>query len=550
MSKSLRPYQSEMKEMVYQRWEESHRNVLMCLPTGMGKTFLFCSIAKDKAVIAQNKCVTAIVVHRKELVQQISLTLADEGITHNIIAPKPTIMGIIAAQRTLYGQQFYNYLSPVSVVSVDTLNARILAHEKWAKSVQLWITDEAAHVLKNNKWGRAIEYFPNAIGLGVTATPQRLDKKGLGRHADGVFDVMVEGPTTKWGIIHGYLCKYKIAVPGSDYQNYLKSAGVGSDYTRDAMEEAAHLSHIIGDVVENYVRFARGKQAILFAPGIKTAQEMRDKFTAANIPALLLTGLSSDKERLDGMTSFKNKETKVLLNVDLFDEGLDVPGIECVIHARPTMSLSKYRQMNGRGMRPSPDKEFLIIIDHVGNVSRHGYPSEDVEWTLDRGVKRRDKINLIRICSNHECNAPYDRSLTECPYCGTEAVRSGGGGGGERVPPEQVDGDLFLIDPFTLEEMEAETHLEDPGSVGARVAKAAGAAAAISAIKNQKARIETQKELADVIARWSGKQRWRGLTDRQIHKRFWLEREMTITYALSRPKSEMQEIIEILKGEI
>ncbi len=550
MATILRPYQEELKAEIYKRWDEGHKNIMLCLPTGLGKTKTFCSIAKDKAVDSHNKLVTAILVHRKELVQQISLTLAEELIPHNIIAPRPTILGIVAAQRSLFNKQLYNYMAPISVVSVDTLNARVMAHEKWAKSVKLWITDEAAHLLKNNKWGRAIEYFPNAIGLGVTATPQRLDKKGLGRHADGVFDTMVEGPSTKWGIIHGYLCKYKIAVPSSDYQNFLKDAGVGADYTRVAMEQAAHKSHIIGDVVENYIRFAKDKQAILFAPGIETATEMTKKFNDTGIKAVLLTGLSSDSERLEGMISFRKKETKVLLNVDLFDEGLDVPGIECVIHARPTMSLSKFRQMNGRGMRPSADKDFLIIIDHVGNVSRHGYPCADVDWTLDRIIKRRDKINLIRICSNPECNAPYDRTLTECPYCGTEAVKVSREGSGARVPPEQVDGDLYLIDPFTLAEMEAETQLEDPGDVGKRVAKVAGAAAGISAIKNQKARIETQKELADIIALWSGKQKWRGLTDRQIHKKFYLQNDMTITYALSRPRAEMLETMESIKGEI
>ena len=541
----LRPYQSESKARIYDAWNEGHKNVLLALPTGMGKTKSFCSIAIDFAVTPLNKTPTAILVHRKELVQQISLTLAEEGVTHNIIAPRPSILGMVAAQRQLFGQQFYNYMAPVTVVSVDTLNARIAAHEKWAKSIGLWITDEAAHLLRNNKWGKAVEYFINAKGLGVTATPQRLDKKGLGRHADGVFDVMIEGPTTRWGINNGFLCKYKIAVPHSDYQNYLKQAGAGTDYTHAAMVEAAEQSHIIGDVVENYSKFAAGKQAILFAPAIKTAFEMEAKFNTAGITAKVLTGLSTDTERLEGMISFRERRTKVLINVDLFDEGLDVPGIECVIHARPTMSLSKYRQMNGRGMRPAPGKEFLIIIDHVGNVTRHGLPCKDIEWTLDRLVKRRDKINLIRICSNPECNAPYDRLLDECPWCGTPAVygyRAGSGDGG-RVPPAQVDGDLFLIDPFTLQEMEASTILEDPSKVAARVGHVAGFAAGKKDMKNQVERIQTQKDLAEAIAQWSGRQRSLGLTDRQIHKRFYLEHEMTITYALSRPRAEMIELM-------
>jgi len=543
----LRPYQKTIKQQIYDAWNDGMKNVMLCLPTGMGKTYTFCSIAYDKAVLPLNKTPTAIMVHRKELVQQISLTLASVGIVHNIIAPRATILGIVAAQRRLYKQQFYNYMSPISVVSVDTLNARINTHEKWAKSIGLWITDEAAHLLKNNKWGRAVDYFPNAIGLGVTATPKRLDKRGLGRHADGVFDVMVEGPTTRWGIENGSLCKYKIAVPKSDYQSYLKKAGVNSDFTREAMEQAAGQSHIIGDVVENYLKFASGKQAILFAPGINTAQKMTAKFNEAGINAILLTGLSTDQDRLEGMIKFQNREVKVLLNVDLFDEGLDVPGIECVIHARPTMSLSKYRQINGRGMRPSKNKDHLIIIDHVGNVAEHGLPCANVNWTLDRIIKRRDKVNLIRICGNHECNSPYDRTLTACPWCGTEAVTGSKGGGGGRVPPSQVDGDLYLIDPFTLKQLEVATHLEDPGLLMKRVAKAAGPAAGKLAMKRQQERILTQKELAEVIAHWSGRKRVIGYSDRAIHKLFYLERSMTITGALSLTRAEMQDMIEELK---
>ncbi len=542
----LRPYQINLKDQVLASWDAGHRNVMMILPTGGGKTRLFCSVAIDLGINGP-KLPTALLVHRKELVQQISLTLAEEEIPHNIIAPKPVILGIVGAQRRLLGRQFYDHTAPITVVSVDTLNARILKHEKWAKSIKLWITDEAAHLLKNNKWGRAVEFFPNAYGLGVTATPRRLDKKGLGRHADGVFDTMVEGPNVRWLIDNGYLCKYKIAIPASDYKNFLKKAGDGTDYTREAMAFASEKSQIIGDVVHNYQKFCDGKQAILFATDIVTATEMEKKFKTSGIAAKLLTGLTPDKERLDAMVDFRDKKTQVLLNVDLFDEGLDVPGIECVIMARPTMSTGKYCQMIGRGLRPVPGKH-LIIIDHVGNVTTHGLPCTPRKWTLDRIVKKRDKTNFIRICSNVECNSPYDRTLTACPWCGEPAIRAGSGGG-SRPPPEQVDGDLELLDVETLREMEAATKLQDPEIVGKRVAMAAGAPAGIKAMKDQVKRIETQKELVNVIARWAGHFRGYGYTDRQLHKKFYLEMEATISEKLAEPRAEMQATIDKLKEE-
>jgi superfamily II DNA or RNA helicase len=281
---------------------------------------------------------------------------------------------------------------------------------------------------------------------------------------------------------------------------------------------------------------------------------MEKKFKAAGITAKLLTGETNDKERLDSMLDFRDKKIKVLLNVDLFDEGLDVPGIECVIMARPTMSLSKFLQMVGRGLRPALGKEHLMLIDHVGNVSggaSHGLPDSRRVWTLDRIVKKRDKTNFIRICSNIKCNAPYDRALTECPYCGEEACGRGANiEGSGRVPPIQVDGDLQLIDPETLHELEASCQLEDPATLAKRVSYAAGTGAAKKALKAQQERIDTQKVLIHTVAKWAGLQKSHGYSDRQIHKKFYIEYYKTISEALSEPKAGMLDTIEQLNSEI
>lgn len=544
----LRPYQNDIKSAVFTAWNSNYRNVLLVLPTGMGKTKTFCSIVIDTLSNPNGALPTAIMVHRKELVQQICLTLAEEGISHNIIAARKDILGIIAAERRMFKKQFYNASSIVSVISVDTLLSREEIYKPWTKTVRQWITDEAAHVLKDNKWGKAIAMFENARGLGVTATPERLDRKGLGSHADGVFDIMVEGPDTRWGIENGYLSKYKIAIPKSDYEQYLEKGSEGSDYSKKAMMEASKKSKIVGDVVKEYLKHAKGKQAILFASDVCTAEEMEKEFIANGVKAKSLDGTTPDAERLEALIAFKEKKIQVLINVDLFDEGLDVPGIECVIMGRPTKSHGKFRQMVGRGLRVAKGKPYLILIDHVGNImgkSGHGLPDNARRWTLDRISKRAQKLNFLRICSNIMCNAPYDRAMTICPWCSTEALKATRGeGGGIRAALEKVDGDLELIDPEFIRQLERQAQLEDPGVVGQKVSHAVNAAAGIKAMKDQQARIAVQSQLVSAIAQWAGhmKHVYR-YSDRQIHKKFYLYHHQTITEALGEPAAEMKDTI-------
>lgn len=546
----LRPYQNEIKSQVYLAWTSNYRNVLLVMPTGSGKTKTFCSIVID----TMSSFPTAIMVHRKELVQQICLTLAEEGIAHNIIASRKDISGIIKAERRALGRQFYNVHAPVTVISVDTLISRENVYQDWCKNILQVVIDEAGHVTKDNKWGKAREMFVNARCLGVTATPERLDKKGLGSHADGIFDVMIQGPTTRWLIDNGYLSKYKIIAPASDYTKYLKSSSDTSDYSKQSMIEASNKSQIVGDVVDTYLKYVPGKQAILFASDVATAERMEAKFKERKVVAKSLDGTTPDGDRLESLILFREKKIQVLINVDLFDEGLDVPGIEIVIMARPTKSLSKFLQMVGRGLRISPDKEYSILIDHVGNIkgpndSGHGLPCKIRQWSLDRVVRRGNKVNFMKICSNVSCNSPYDRVNTECPWCGWDnrpAPRADGGGG--RSTLQEVDGDLVLLDPETIRKLESKMYLEDPAVVAQRASFVGGPGAGQRALKNQQERIEMQKTLSEGIAVWAGKMRkYYGMSDRSIHKKFYLEFNQTITEALGEPKAEMEYTLQKLE---
>ena len=554
----LRVYQNDLKAGTYQKIAEGFKRILIVSGTGTGKTTTFCSITKDivdNDVLGIHKRV-AIIVHRKELLAQISLTLCREGITHNIVAPVSVARNIIALQRIEYKREFYHAQSRVSIISVDTLNSRADRYKDFINSVDILIIDEAAHVLADNKWGKAVKCFrSDVIVLGFTATPKRLDKKGLGVETDGIFEVMIEAPSTKWMIQNKFLSKYKIVVPPGDFESYLGHVkSVTSDFSQDQINNATEKSHIVGDVVKHYLKYAKGKQTILFAPTIGSAHKMEKEFLAAGIAAKLLTGTSTDRDRFDGVNDFKENKIQVLINVDLFDEGFDVPVVpgknivECVIMARPTMSLGKYLQVVGRGLRISPNKLFAILIDHVGNIKRHGFPDDERKWSLDR-PERRPTNNTVRVC--HICYSAYNRFEVVCPHCGAEAMKAERGGeGGGRIPPVFVDGDLELMDPDTLREMEEAAVLEHPDVTGNRVAAAAGMIAGKSAAKKQRARIESQTELKETIALWAGHKKAQGMTDRQIHKEFYLNYNKTIAEVLAEPKMQMDEYNEQIKGDL
>lgn len=547
----LRDYQQYCVDTAHTLFQKG-MNPCVVVPTGGGKSIIIGQLTFD--LIKQGKRV-AIMVHRKELLAQLSTALCRFGIVHNIIAPANVARQIITVQRKEFGKQFYHHTAPTGIISVDTLNSRAQLYANWIRSVDVVMIDEGAHVLKENKWGRAINLFVNAIKVGFTATPERLDKKGLGSSNDGIFDKIVQGPRVRELIDRGYLSKYKIVAPPSDFEEFLGHVkSTTSDYSHQVIESAANKSRIVGDVVTNYQKFAPGTQAIVFAPTLEVGEKMEVQFMKAGIPAKFISSLSGDLERFNAVNDFKFNKINVLLNVDLLDEGFDVPVVEgkriveTVILARPTMSLGKCLQQIGRALRPSPNKAHALIVDHVGNVKRHGLPCQNRDWSLDRPGRKKKK-SKIRTC--HECLSIYERVETKCPFCGAEVQtgRSVAGDGG-RVPPEMVDGDLVLIDPETLAQMEFKTKLEDPLKIAERVTHAAGIPAGKKAYKTQVERINVQADLKDLIAVWAGKQHALGLDDRQIHKQFYLDYEMTINQALSVPKLQMNEIINDIKNDL
>lgn len=330
-----RGYQLNLIARTESAWSAGHNHVMIVLPTGGGKTHVVSVLVERSGVPA------ACVAHRSELVGQMSQALAREGVYHRIIGSDALRRNVVAAHVAEFGRSYYQPNSRTAVCSVDTL-LRIPKTDPWLQSVGLVVIDEGHHVLKTNKWGRAFALFPRARCLAPTATPTRADGKGLGAHADGLMDVLIEGPSMRDLIDSGYLTDYRVFAPASNLDLSSVHMTASGDFSPQELKSARQRSTITGDVVGHYLRIARGKLGVTFDTDVESATQTAAAFRAAGVPAEVVTGDTPDALRQQTLRRFKNREILQLVNVDLFGEGFDLPAIEVVSMARPTQSFSLY----------------------------------------------------------------------------------------------------------------------------------------------------------------------------------------------------------------
>ncbi len=254
--------------------------------------------------------------------------------------------------------------------------------------------------------------YPNAIRLGFTATPIRLNKGGLG----DVYSDLVTSVSTKWLIDNQYLAPYKYySVKLADTSSLHTVAG---EYNQNEVAQLMQDKEIYGDTVKQWERLAKGKKTIVYCASVEAADKTAQKFLSAGYAAVSLDGTTSKQTRKQIIDSFREGSYKILCNCELFGEGLDIPDCECVVLLRPTQSLSLFIQQSMRSMRYIPGKT-AIIIDHVGNCYKHGLPDDEREWTLEPKHKQETTVK-IREC--RQCYAVYPPSLNVCPYCGYRAT--------------------------------------------------------------------------------------------------------------------------------
>jgi len=376
-----------------------YRRVLLQCPTGGGKTVMALSAlmsARRQGLNAQ------FLVHRKELLKQTSKTFTSAALDHSFVAadfPFDPGAGLLLSGVQTLIKRTRLILPPVLV-----------------------IIDEAHHAVSNT-YAQILEQWPDAFLLLLTATPERLDGRGLEEHADA----MVHGPQPRWLIDNGYLSDFDLYAP--DIPDFAGVPSTGGEYQPDAAAAVMNKPKLVGNVVEHYLELANGVQGIVFGQNVEHSRKLAEAFNAYGIPAMHVDGKTGTKERDYFDDAFRAGDIRIGCNCDLFAEGYDVPNIGYLGDAGRSKSRIKVKQRHGRPIRYVPGKR-AVICDHAGNAlppwlggQGHGLPDEDYIYSLTGRSKKattnagQDATSITQCLS---CFRVYPSSAPQCPGCAAD----------------------------------------------------------------------------------------------------------------------------------
>jgi superfamily II DNA or RNA helicase len=384
----LHPFQQNIVDELEQKVASGIRRVIIACATGGGKTVVASEIIKR--AVAQFKRVVFI-AHRNELLTQAHDKLQRFGVN----------AGIVKAGR----DKDMRPQSLVQICGIQTLHARaIRAKSMELPPAEIVFVDEAHHV-RARTYMSIIEQYPGASIVGLTATPARGDGRGLGN----VFEAMIEAPQVPALIDGCYLVPAKIfAPPPPDLQGVrLMSTG---DYNTDDL--STKMDPLVGDVIDHWLKHSERRRTVCFAVDVRHSVHLTDEFLKSGVRAEHLDGETDAKDRDAILARLASGDTEIVSNVGVLTEGYDCCDLGCIVLARPTRSLVLFRQMIGRGLRPAPGKQNVVILDHSGGVHRFGRPDDVIEWTLESDKRATNKTHEARVAK-----AGSD-PFCECKACG------------------------------------------------------------------------------------------------------------------------------------
>lgn len=415
----LRCYQLKMLTDALSLMRQGYRRILIQAPTGAGKTVLAAALLGG---VMQLGLTGEFIVHRKELIKQTSASFDKSGLSHGFVASGFPM----------------DLDSAVILAGVQTLVNRL----GLMIPPNLAVVDECHHATSAT-WASVLESYAGAYIIGLTATPERLDGRGLNEQ----FDAMVKGPSVAWLIENCFLSPYELFAPAIPDMSAVNE--VAGEYNRKRTGEIMGQSKVVGGIVEHYLRLAPGEQGIVFAPTREVSQKYADAFRAHGIAAMHVDGDTDDKVRDRFDDAFRAGDIRIGCNVDLFGEGYDVPNISYVGDAAPSKSRIKVTQRWGRPLRPTyatgfdlecldgrlaaimaSNKQRAIIADHAGNAlpalfggQGHGLPDDDYEYSMEgrERVARAAVSDATPITQCPKCFLVYPSSSSHCPRCETAA---------------------------------------------------------------------------------------------------------------------------------
>ena len=376
MSLKLRDYQEELVNGIKQSMIAGNHSIIVQSPPRSGKTVVMAHIAKG-ATDKGNKVL--FFSHRKEINEQVYKTFEANDVNMELV----TIGGVQSLVRKL------DKLPKPTIILIDE-----------------------AHHSKASSYKKIIDYFPNAYKLLFTGTPVRLDGSGF----DDIAEAIVLGKSVKWLQEHGRIAPFKYYAPLMINESALKKRA--GEFTKGSVDETMKTV-IYGDVIKHYEKLAKGKQAIVYTHSVEVSENVSKAFNEAGYNSIAVSGKTPREARETAMRAFRNGDLKIMVNCELFTEGIDLPNVDVCIMLRPTQSLSLYLQFAMRALNPREGKT-AIIIDHVGNVERFGLPNQDREWSLQGIVKKKQTAKIgeptVRVCE--KCFATFWSSERTCPDCG------------------------------------------------------------------------------------------------------------------------------------
>lgn len=358
----LRPYQAEAKQAILAAWDEGYRKTLLVLPTGCGKTVVFSSVTENQVNKGHRVLIMA---HRGELLDQAADKLKEASGLDSVLEK---------AESTSLGS-----FLPVTVGSVQSLAQEKRLARFPNDYFQDIIVDEAHHCLSDS-YKRVLDHFPDANILGVTATPDRGDMKNLGEF----FDSKAYEYSMTDAIREGYLCPIKAQMIPLELD--IADVGISSgDFS--AGEIGCALEPYLMQIATEMASYCRGRKTVVFLPLIATSQKFCAMLNAVGLSAAEVNGNSTDRSEV--LADFEAGRYDVLCNSMLLTEGWDCPSVDCIVVLRPTKIRSLYQQMVGRGMRLSPGKTELLLLDFLWMTERHDLCKPSALISKDEAIARK-----------------------------------------------------------------------------------------------------------------------------------------------------------------